>query len=809
LKKAPLPPNENKRLAALKEYQVLDTPTEKDLDDLTQLACSICGTPIALISLIDECRQWFKSKKGLEANETHRDIAFCSHAILSNSDFIVPDAHKNERFSDNPLVVGPPYIRFYAGFPLKSYSGENIGTLCVIDQKPRTLEDWQIEALGIISRQVIHIFELRLLQKNAENRDQGFLASIAHNMLEGAVLHDSDGKIFMANPAAMDLLGLTKDQLLGRVPTDPMWDAIRVDGTPYPGIERPAMRALATGEAQLLKRMGIKLPDGGLRWLQVNSNLIYPNGFGGQKFVLSTFTDITKEIESTVHLRSLSEKHKLILDHIPALVAYWDNQEKCQFANQAYLEWFAISPDKLIGKSMLQLMGPPLYELNKEYIRSALSGVPRKFDRELLHRKSKEMRYTTAHYLPEIESGKVKGFYVLVFDVTEFKRLEQSAKEESKKALAASKAKSDFLANMSHEIRTPINGVMGMASLLADTSLNSTQMEYVRTIRNSSEILLSLINDILDLSKAESGMIELENIDFELGPIISNVERSFSYAANKKGIKFFRALSPDIPFFLKGDPTRLTQVMVNLVSNAIKFTSQGSVTLEASLKSLEGDDVLLNFEIADTGIGISEDALGRLFTPFSQADNSTTRQYGGTGLGLSICKHLVENMGGEIGVRSQPGKGSVFWFTIQAKVGKPALGVSPINALVESKIEKLRILIAEDNSVNQLIAKTMFEKLGHNVVAVANGKEALEALEVGNFDVVFMDCQMPVLDGYEATRQIRKNLKSSISEIPVIAMTANAMAGDREKCLNSGMNDYISKPMKLEDLASALLRNFT
>ncbi|OYZ22296.1 MAG: hypothetical protein B7Y39_07790 [Bdellovibrio sp. 28-41-41] len=797
--------NEKKRIAVLKKYNVLDTPNEPDFDELTKIASSICETPIALISLVDECRQWFKSKVGLAAEETHRDVAFCAHAILSESPLIVPDAHLDDRFKDNPLVVGPPFVRFYVGVPLRSYSGENIGTLCVIDHVPRVLESWKLEALIVLARQVIHLMELRQYQNNSDIKERNFLAAIAHNMHEGAVLQDKEGKIVMANSAALNLLELSEDQLLGRASTDPRWGAIREDGSSLPGHEHPAMLALSTGEDQLLKRMGITIPNGAIRWLQINSNLIYPTGTGGKKYVLSTFTDITSEIENTKKISALNEQHRLILDSIPALVAYWDKNQICQFANKSYLDWFGNDREQLLGKSMYELLGPTLYQANLAHIQNALKGEPQTFDRELKYLKTGETRYTSAQYIPDNENGQIKGFYVLVFDVTELKRLELKAVDEARKAQEASKAKSDFLANMSHEIRTPLNGVIGMASVLAGTTLDQNQMVYVGTIRNSGQMLLTLVNDILDLSKAESGKLEIESTTFELNKIVLDVERSLIIAANKKGLIFSRAISNEVPQFLSGDPFRLAQVLVNLVNNAIKFTTDGNISVDVSLNSFDGDRAILNFEVSDTGIGISNTEIERLFTPFSQADSSTTRKYGGTGLGLSICKRLVNLMGGKIGVRSEVGKGSVFWFTIEMGVAKPVPVVTSMN---HTNIERtLHILLAEDNSVNQLIASSMFEQLGHSVMAVANGHEAVEALSNGKFDLVFMDCQMPEMDGYEATKAIRNLKLSELSNIPIIAMTANAMKGDREKCLAVGMDDYVSKPIELEELSLAINRN--
>jgi PAS domain S-box-containing protein len=405
------------------------------------------------------------------------------------------------------------------------------------------------------------------------------------------------------------------------------------------------------------------------------------------------------------------------------------------------------------------------------------------------------------------EQGELLYRVANYIDLTELKQAENeraSASVQAQGALAASKLKSEFLANMSHEIRTPINGVMGMTSLLLDTPLSADQREYANAISASADNLLLLVNDILDLSKAEAGKVELEVIDFELGHLINGVEKVLTLPARGKGLKLFKSVDPDLVKYIKGDPTRLQQILVNLVNNAIKFTSKGQVTIEARLANENPLIPMIRFEISDTGIGISPLVIGRLFTPFAQADSSTTRKFGGSGLGLSICKHLVHSMGGEIGVRSEENTGSTFWFSIPLIAGTKQTRGRRRSDEPKFKVPKLRILVADDNSVNQLIARKMLEAMGHNVVIVANGKEAIDALAVAPYDLVLMDCQMPELDGYEATRRIRGGANLTCVDIEIIAMTANAMKGDREKCLEAGMNNYISKPMKSADLAGVI-----
>jgi signal transduction histidine kinase len=416
---------------------------------------------------------------------------------------------------------------------------------------------------------------------------------------------------------------------------------------------------------------------------------------------------------------------------------------------------------------------------------------------------------------PRILRGKVKVFLELYNQRHELARLlkEKDAINEQlriakERAEAATRAKSIFLANMSHEIRTPMNGIIGMADLLAQTALSEEQNDYLETIMISGRNLLSIINDILDFSKIESNQIELENIPFNLEELIDEVIKVLSIRAQENKVTLSKSFTSNLPLKLRGDPFRLRQIITNLATNAIKFTLEGSVRIQAEIDKDSDRSVKLKLSIIDTGVGISEEGKEKLFKSFSQADSSTTRKYGGTGLGLAISKSLCEMMDGEIGVESELGKGSTFWFTavFEKKIEAGEHDSSKPEPPKPAQSKLYKILLAEDNLINQKVAVANLSKFGHSVDIAKNGIEAVEKYKQGAYDLILMDIQMPEMDGYDATMLIRtfENEDPSGKHIRIIAMTANTQESDRDRCLAVGMDSFVSKPFRMDDLLKAM-----
>jgi PAS domain S-box-containing protein len=399
--------------------------------------------------------------------------------------------------------------------------------------------------------------------------------------------------------------------------------------------------------------------------------------------------------------------------------------------------------------------------------------------------------------------GKPDRYVAIRSDITAQKKLEGELRLAKDQALEAARAKAEFLANMSHEIRTPLNGILGMTSLLEKTPLTAEQKQCAEVIRTSGDALLSLINDLLDFSKMESGKLDLEDIPMSMEKLASDAIRITLPAAQRKGITVAYVPAPGTPAGARGDPTRIRQILLNLVGNAVKFTAQGSVTIKTGLVANGGR---VRFEVVDTGIGLSEPDRQKLFQPFTQVDGSITRRFGGTGLGLAICRKLVDRMGGSIGVDSVPGRGSTFWFEIPYRPAEPPVEKpTDFSSLPPTLSDARPLLVVDDNETNRLVMCALLAKMGHRSETAADGQAALERAGQQTYCAILMDCQMPGMDGYQTARELRARERGRI-RTPIIGVTAHVLDGDREKVIAAGMDDYLPKPVQIGDLSACLAR---
>lgn len=798
-----------------------------------------------------------------------------------------------------------------------------------------------------------------------------YLQSILDSIASGLLIHDLDGRIVDCNRKVEQMFGISRQELIARGSLDDLVHAVHLDGSAWAVENFPCHQTLRTGQPVQNATMGVATPRG-RRWLAIDTALLH-DAFGNRKGVVTLFSDVTTPVEAQAALAESEERLRSVLAAMAEGVVILKTDGEVIFSNPAAAQILSAAPEQILrqdvpnspwrmicedGNPMPPDEHPVLLTLqSSQPLRNIVMGVQ-------CTDAADSLIWVSINSQPLIAPGATMPHAVVLtfHDISERKRAEmrlyqtnqnlqeavKRAEELAAQAEQANRAKSEFLANMSHEIRTPMNGVIGMTGLLLETELSKEQRHYAETIRSSGEALLAIVNNILDISKIEAGRLELEDSEFDLIELLEDFAGSLAVKAQEKSLEFICAAHPDTPRHLRGDPGRLRQVLTNLVGNALRFTERGEVSVRVAPVQIDKDAATLRFAVRDTGIGIPREKLPYIFEKFMQVDASTTRKYGGTGLGLAISRRLIQLMGGEIGVESEIGQGSTFWFIVRlqrqhliaeraplppadlhgARVlivddnatnreilaaqlrawgmvpteapdgavalqkleqsvsqGEPyrlvildmqmpemdglavgaairrdarfkalplimmsSLGqesdvahsrqlgfaaylVKPVrqsnlldtvhrtlsqeqaarrSTSERSTIPKVsrqgvRVLVAEDNAVNQQVALGILRRMGVHAEAVASGIEAIEALKQAPYDIVLMDVQMPEMDGIEATQHIRRgNNGVPHPQIPIIAMTAHAMQSDRDRCLEAGMNDYISKPVKPQELHDAL-----
>ncbi len=591
------------------------------------------------------------------------------------------------------------------------------------------------------------------------------------------VLTDAEGTILRCNRSTIDKLGTTYHKILGQ-PVSSFF----VDGQ-MPHIE-------------IDDRVGAEVQLSGISdWFKLTSCQV-PLA-GNDNSLLYIFQDITRQKHDENEILKQKEFFESLFQYNPVAVVILDLEEKISSINPAFEALFGYTASEVIGKRLDPLVAPESLQEAVDLTRTVLDGGT---VRGLASRQRKDGTKVDVDFagVPVIVEGKKQGILAIYYNVTELVEAKRLAEQ-------ADRAKSEFLANMSHEIRTPMNGIMGMLELLLDTSLNSEQRDYVATARDSAEALLGILNDVLDFSKIEAGQLSIDTIEYDLRSTVEGVAHTLVSRAENKGIELACLIDKDVPSRVLGDAGRLRQVLINLVGNAIKFTHEGEVVIRVMMQSKTDKNSTLRFLVSDTGIGIPLDRQSAVFERFVQADSSSTRKYGGTGLGLTISAQLTKMMGGDIGLESEPGKGSTFWFTVT--VGKVKEGSTPLLALPQDLIN-VPVLIVDDNFTNRTILEKMIKGFGCNAFAVASGKEAINILKSFNelnkpFQLVLLDMQMPEMDGEEVLSRIKSD--PALHDTTVIILTSMGQRGDAARLEAMGCNGYLLKPVRQKELFGALL----
>ena len=681
---------EIKRLQTLLSYDVLDSAPEEEFDGLVQLISAICDVPVAIISMLDEKRQWYKAKIGMEQTELPKNETICQYTLLQNEILEITNALEDERVKDNPHVKAENGIRYYAGIALQAPNGYNIGTLCVADIKPRKLSGSQRNSLKLLSRQIMALLEVR--RKNRSLADE----------LE-----------FILNEKVMQ----AEEKLL-----------------------------LKENEYQHLLD-SIKRSNSVVEFT--------PNGY-----VIS--------------------------------------------ANRIFTNFIGYTEEELKGMHHSKLVDPKA-ELKNEKFWQALEDGEFKAGRFRRIRKDGEEVWMQATYNPvKSPEGEINKIIKIAQDITIEIEAENAMQKAKEAAESLNRQKDSFIANVSHEIRTPIHAVLGFTELLLEQESDPQKAGYLKSVKTAGDNLMFIINDILDLSKIEAGIIQMHATTFSLQQIIQNIFSILHLKAKQKQLKLTYSIAPNVPEYLLGDSNRLSQVLLNLLGNALKFTFEGEVELKVECDREQASLNMVKFTVTDSGMGIPEDKLEKIFERFSQADESISRKFGGTGLGLNISRQLVERQNGTITVESKVGEGSKFSFSIPYPTGEtPEVQWTIPSQKLQAPVATGRILLCEDNELNQRLIEAILKENQYTVDVAGDGKKGVEMFMARDYDLVLMDLQMPVQDGRETTRILRKELKS---QVPIVALTANFLNIEREKCLQDGMNDYLSKPFKKEELFDMINR---
>jgi PAS domain S-box-containing protein len=781
----PILENEDERLNALNSYGIMDTLPEQDYDAINRLASYICQTPIALVTFINADRQWYKASMGVDNTEIPRAETFCRYTILGDEILEVPDATKNELFSDHPAVIEGG-IRFYAGAPIIDNDGYRLGTICVADTEPHHLNDDQKDALKTLSHEVVSHLTLRRQKRELEQsvKLHNEFFNLFNNSPEIHCVINSEGKIQLINQSVTRVLGYTPEQAIGL----PIWHFLPKDERgPMFGLLEQGLKNKKKAydlETRIVNR------SGEVKWISWSVIAKGPSWYASGR-------DITYQKKVVSELELLS----LVASKVSNGVVISNADNEVIWINSAFEKITGYGLNDVGNKAIGDVLMGELTDIGIIQKARELSKNKQSFEVDLLiYRKDGQPLWISVINSIILDAnGGIDKYVEVIIDVTPKKKTELELIAAKEQALQLNKAKDMFMSVMSHEIRTPLNAVIGISHLLMDDNHDESQKENLKILKFSAENLMTLINDVLDFTKVETGNIVLERIDIDLRDMVNSVVHSMQFKARDKNIFIKAEFDANLPAFVIGDKTRICQILLNLIGNSVKFTEKGGITVDIKVIEESTNEARIRFEVSDTGIGIRDDQINNIFESFKQADESITRLYGGTGLGLAITKRLVELHDSRINVESVYGQGSKFWFTITFNKSN----FTPIKAnttTVEIGL-KLNILVADDNQINRMLIDKVLKKWGISADFAVNGKQAVDKIDLNrNYDLVLMDIHMPEMDGLEAAQYIRANKDPYYQQLHIIALTASMLNDQMDMIGQAGMNDYILKPFDPKNL---------
>jgi len=794
---------ERRRLQAIRSLDLEEA--RPAFERIARIAKSLAATPVANVGMVEADRLWLAGVSDIGQRAIPREHSFTRYAIETDAVFWLEDAAADPRFADNPFVRGAPGYRFYAGAPIRLSNGARVGALAVLDLKPRAFEPALAAALQDLAALVADEWERRralndLALSEADARAaQRLLFGIVESAPVALVMTDRKLRVLNCSRRWLEDRCLAGREVRGRKLEELLPGATQRWGRAY-------RRALA-GETVTDARLRLPtLADGRTPWVRVEVSP-WRDARGRIGGLLMMSHDITDMVEALEASQRSQRTLKLAMEI--GELSMWE-------LDHGRRELYAAGADLAgsLKERTYQWMNDHMWAVIHPHDRPAAKAAWKRYESDgepyrvvfrVMQRDGPHIWVQSATEAIRDETGEVVRVVGVLRNIDKQKRSEMALARARDEAEAANRAKSEFLANMSHEIRTPLNGVMGVASALARTELSGGQREMVGLIESSASTLESLLSDVLDLARIESGRMLIASEPFELARCIADVGALFQPIAEAKGLELIIEASPDIAGAFLGDAPRVRQILTNLVANAVKFTPGGEVRLGASaLRTPDGLDARL--WVRDTGIGFDAETRARLFGRFEQADGSITRRYGGSGLGLAISRSLAEQMGGALDAASSPGEGATFTLTLPlVRVAAAAPGSAPDEAPSPDDPLPVRVLLAEDHPTNRRVVEPILGAAGVDLTCVCDGREAVEAWRGGGFDLILMDMQMPVVDGLTAIRQIRaREAAGGHRRVVIHALTANAMPEHAQASRAAGADGHLTKPITAEALLRAV-----